>query len=347
MTTEYTEKERVEAIFRREKADRIPVVLGLTIHLASSAGFDFDETRLDPEKAWQTFLHTEEVVPTDMPRVPGSPYLPDVIQARQEGTIAPGGGRKRRFDDKSAVDTFSYKPPKENRAYAKFLEMARRAKSTLTDRAIFGDLGGPWSIAAELRGIEPIIFDTIDDKGFVHKAMEISTELALDRAVAMAETGVYVRIGDPSAGCSLISPKIYREFVKPYHEQLFKRLRQQTDVRIGLHMCGYIDPIMEDLVSLPIDWIEMDAPSSLERMVSISQGKMVIRGQIPTEVFSEGVKESIEKEVKRCVDTAARKNPFMLGPGCSVPYNAPLENIKFFLEAAHRYGSYDYIDGGM
>jgi uroporphyrinogen decarboxylase len=345
MVKEYTGKERIEAIFQRERADRIPVILGLTIHLAQSAGYNFNEARLEPEKAWQIFLHTEEILPTDMPRVPGSPYLPDVIQARQEGTIAPEGGRKRRFDDKSTVDSFSYRPPKENRAYATFLEMARRANSTLTDRAIFGDLGGPWSIAAELRGIEPIIFDTVDDPEFVHKAMKVSTQLALDRAVAMAETGVNVRIGDPSAGCSLISPKIYREFVKPYHEQLFNSLRQETHVHIGLHMCGYVDPIMEDLVSLPIDWLEIDAPSSLEKMVSTSQGKIVIRGQIPTEVFNEGTKETIYKEVKRCVDTAARKNPFMLGPGCSVPYTAPLENIKHFLDAAHKYGSYDYIDG--
>lgn len=344
MANENTGKERIEAIFRREKADRIPVILGLTVHLAASAGYNLNEARLEPEKAWEIFLHTEKVVPTDMPRVPGSPYLPDVMQARQEGTIAPEGGRKRRFDDKSAVDTFSYKPVRENRAYATFLEMARRSVSALPDRAIFGDLGGPWSIAAELRGVEAIIFDTVDDPDFVHKAMKVSTQLALDRALAMAETGANVRIGDPSAGCSLISPNIYRTFVKPYHEQLFKTLRQETDVHIGLHMCGYIDPIMEDLVSLPIEWIEMDAPSSLERMVSISQGKVVIRGQIPTEVFITGTQESIEKEVKRCVDTAARKNPFMLGPGCAVPYNAPLENIKFFLEAAHKFGSYEYID---
>jgi len=281
-----------------------------------------------------------------MPRVPGSPYLPDVIQARQEGTIAPEGGRQYRFADKSAVDTFTYRPPKENRAYATFLDMARRAIATLPDRAIFGDLGGPWSIAAELRGVEPIIFDTVDDPEFVHKAMKVCTQLALDRALAMAETGVNVRIGDPSAGCSLISPKIYREFVKPYHEQLFNHLRQASGVRLGLHMCGYVDPIMEDLVSLPIDWFELDAPSSLERMASLSQGKIVIRGQIPPEIFTEGTRETIDKEVKRCVDTAARRNPFMLAPGCAVPYNAPLENIKYFLEAAHKYGSYDYIDGG-
>lgn len=346
MAKEYTGKERVEALFRREQADRIPVILGLTVHLAPQAGFELNEARLEPEKAWKTFLRTEELVPTDMPRVPASPYLPDVMQAREESMMAPEAGKQRRFADKSSLDTFRYRPPKENRAYVTFMEMAKRAVSTFPDRVIFADLGGPWSIAADLRGIEQLIYDTVDDPEFVHKLMQVTTQLSLERALAMAETGVYVRIGDPSAGCSLISPKIFREFVKPYHdEQLFGPLRKETGTRIGLHMCGFVDPIMEDIISLPIDWFELDALSSLEKMVSLSQGKVVIRGHMPAGIFIEGTKETIEKEVKRCVDTAARTNPFMLAPGCSVPYNAPLEKIQYFLDAAHKYGSYDYING--
>ena len=343
MVKQYTGKERVEAVFRREHADRIPVVLGLNIHLAPQAGYEFNECRLDPEKAWKTFVLSEELLPTDMPRVPANPYLPDVVQARQESTLAPEVGRQHRLEDKSSLKTFHYRPPKENRAYITYLGMAKRALSMFPDRAVWGDVGGPWSIAGDLRGVEQLIYDTIDDPGFVHELMQVTTQLSLDRALAMAETGVYVRIGDPSAGCSLISPKIYREFVKTCHESLFSRLSRDTDTRVGLHMCGYVDPIMEDILSLSIDWFELDAVSSLDKMVSLSQGKLVIRGHVPAEVFIEGTKEKIDKEVKRCVDTAGRTNAFMLAPGCSVPYHAPLENIEYFLDAAHRYGSYDYI----
>ncbi len=343
MARKYTSKERVEASFKREKADRIPVILGLTVQLAPQAGFDYNEARLDPEKAWKTFLVSEEMFPTDMPRVPASPYLPDVVQARQEDTLNPERGMKRRLVEKENLATFSYRPPKENRKYVTYLEMAKRTQEALPDRAVFADLGGPWSIAADLRGIEPFIFDTFDDKPFVHELMKVCTQLALDRAVAMAETKVYIRIGDPSAGCSLISPKIYQEFVKPYHEQLFTELRAVSSTPVGLHMCGYIDPIMEELVTLPIDWIEIDVPSSLERMVALSQNRIVIRGQAPVDMFLQGTREQIYQEIKRCVDTAASANALMLGPGCSVPYNAPLENIKHFLDAAHKYGSYDYI----
>ncbi|MFC2040790.1 uroporphyrinogen decarboxylase family protein [Chloroflexota bacterium] len=344
MVKQYTGKERVEAAFKREPADRIPVVLGLDYHLAPLAGYDLNECRLDPEKAWKTFMLAEEMLPTDMVRVPADPYSPAVVQARQEGTLGPEASQKARLADKSELKNFRYRPPRENKVYAVYLEMAKRVMSVLPDRAASASGGGgPWSIAGNLRGMEQLIYDTADDPQFVHELMQVTTQLSLDRALVMAETGVYLRFGDPSAGCSLISPKIYREFVKPYHEKLFSQLREATDAKIGLHMCGYVDPIMEDILSLPIDWFEIDALSSLDKMVSLSQGKLVIRGQMPAEIFVEGTKEEIDKEVKRCVDTAARSNPFMLAPGCSVPYNAPVEKIKYFLDAAHKYGSYDYI----
>ena len=344
MVREYNGKERIEAVFKREKADRIPVVLGLTVQLANPAGYEPNEARLDSEKAWKTFLFSEETFPTDMPRVPANPYLPDVIQAGKDAELKPHRGRKYRLADKENLKTFRYRPPKENRAFATYLEMAKRSVATLTDRALFTEVGGPWSIAADLRGIEQLIYDTYDDPQFVHEVMQVATQLSLDRGLAMVETGAYLRIGDPSASCSLISPTIYRKFVMSHHQHLLAELRRNTNTRIGLHICGNVDPIMEEILALPIDWFEIDALSSLERMVSLSQGKIVIRGQIPVEMFLVATREDIYEEVKRCVDIAAGTRAFILAPGCSVPHNAPLENIQAFLDAAHKYGSYDYID---
>ena len=74
----------------------------------------------------------------------------------------------------------------------------------------------------------------------------------------------------------------------------------------------------------------------------------LIEGQIPKlqELVQTALNDGMDAEVNRCVDTAGQTNPLMLGPGCSIPYTAPLEKIKIFLEAAHMYGSYDYINCG-
>lgn len=112
-------------------------------------------------------------------------------------------------------------------------------------------------------------------------------------------------------------------------------------MRIGLHICGYIDPIMEDLASLPVDWIEIDAPSSLEKLVEINKGEKVIRGNVSAEILSKGTAEQIETEVRRCIEIAAIGNAFILSPGCSMPQDAPLENIETFWKAATKYGYYE------
>jgi len=66
----------------------------------------------------------------------------------------------------------------------------------------------------------------------------------------------------------------------------------------------------------------------------------VIEGNFPGELYVEGTKEQIEEKVKESVETAAERNGYryILCSGCQVPDNAPLENVKYFLEAGQRYG---------
>ena len=335
----YSGRERIEAVFKRQYLDRVPVVLGLTAHLAPRAGYTYKECFLDPEKALNVTRLSEEILPTDMVRVPGDPYLPDVSQAREEARL--GAVRSERIlANKANLKGWHYRPPRENRAWLRHLDMTKRVQLLFPDRAVFVLVPGPWSNAAELRGAQELIYDCFDDPDFVHSLMEVVTKLALERAEVIGETDVYIRFGDPSASCSLISPKLYQEFVKPYHQRLFSELKARfPNSKWGLHMCGYVDPIMEDILSLPLDWFELDAPSSLEKMVALSQGKVVIRGNVPNGVFVEGPRERIEAEVKRCIFTAAKSKAFVLAPGCSVPYNAPVENIKYFLEAVYEYSA--------
>ena len=110
---------------------------------------------------------------------------------------------------------------------------------------------------------------------------------------------------------------------------------------IGLHICGLVDPIMKDIVNLGIDWVELDGPSSLKKMVEESQGKVIIRGNIGAEIFSEGTKEQIEEAVKECIEIGAGTYAYVLSTGCQIPLNTPLENVNYFMKAAEKYGKFD------
>ncbi len=339
---QYTGKERVEAAFRREYADRVPYNLDFGPHYAKEMGLTVQDYFGDLDTAYKITAEQLKVLPSDMVVVPQSIAwwgLANVYRYKSKSEEVTLGALK----DKAMLKDLEPVHPKQSPGLLKLGESCHRAVATFKDKAIRPALYGPIFWAAQLRTIEQLIFDTADDPQFIHELMRLTTDSVKPRALAVAQTGVtVVVIADTQASLSTISPKIYREFVFPYEKELFTYLKERvpTGTYVGLHICGYIDLIMEDLVSLGIDYIEIDAPSSLKRMVDVSQKKVVIRGNIGAEVFREGTKEQIEQAVKDCIDTAAKGSAYILSTGCQIPLDTPIQNARYYVEAAEKYGRY-------
>jgi uroporphyrinogen decarboxylase len=170
--------------------------------------------------------------------------------------------------------------------------------------------------------------------------MRFTTEWVKISIAMVRETGVGIGMGEASASCSVISPKIYRAFIKPYHEEISNYFKERK-LYVSLHICGYIDPIMEDVLETGIGMISIDSPSSLGKLVELAQGKAVIMGNVPTLLFAEGTKQQMEAAVKECVDTAAKGSKYILCSGCDIPLNSNREIVDCFMEAANKYGRYN------
>ena len=335
---EYTGKERVMAALNREYADRVPISLEATRQFAPVLGFTITELEIDPEKMLQCLVAAHEVFPSDTISVP-PPYLPTTVTARQQVMAPEQGAPRPQLEDKSDLAKLRVPNPREHRRYAPYLEMCRKVNAMFKDTWVQAQTPAPWTTATTLRGPEYLIYDTVDDPQFVHELLRYCTELTKAVSEAIAETGVNIFLGDTTASCSLISPKIYHGFVQRYLEETVNFLKGKG-VTVDLHICGYIDPIMEDLAALGVDIIDLDSPSSLERLVEVSQKKVVIRGNVATDLFAVGTREQIEGSVRGCIETAAGGSAFILSPGCAIPDNAQMENIRCFWEAGLRYGRY-------
>jgi len=123
---------------------------------------------------------------------------------------------------------------------------------------------------------------------------------------------------------------------------LLELLREKADESkiLAIHICGFIDPIMADLNKLPLDCIELDGPSDLKNSFEVAQGRMIIRGNVNGELFLDGTREQMEAAVKNCLDAAGGSPKYLLSSGCLVPFNAPLEKVTYFIDAALEYGTY-------
>ena len=107
---------------------------------------------------------------------------------------------------------------------------------------------------------------------------------------------------------------------------------------MALHICGLIDPIMQDIMDTGIRLLSLDAPSSLKKLVDLAAGKLIIMGNVPTSLFVTGPGEEMEGAIRNCIETAAEGGGYILSSGCEIPINSTAEMIDHFFTYGHQYG---------
>lgn len=332
-----TGKERMEAAFRGEKLDRTPVFLILGGHYAEKAGYTLEEFLTQPKAALDTLKVTVDELESDALFVPLNPLMPDAQEAfRKLMGKAPD---IKRDDIKEKLPKWAVRSPRSDPLFSAHLDMCEKTVAEFPDYHINTMIGGPWSFALELRGANEAMLDLYDDKQFLFDIMEYTTDTVIERSLAASELGVCPFIGDPSAGMSLISPEIYREHVKPYHQKLVNAIKEKGGM-VGFHICGFCDPIYEDLLEIGADALSIDAPSSLEKMFEVGRGKIVVIGNVDPILFVEGTRESLEQAAQTCLDIADQDAGYIIGPGCEIPLKANLDNVQAFVQYCQEKGTF-------
>lgn len=332
-----TGKERMEAAFKGEKLDRLPVLLLLGGQYAERAGYTLEQFLTQPDAALETVRLTCEELESDALFVPLNPLMPDAQEAFRRLMGKPPSIKKENIKEK--LPKWNVRQPREDPLFSAHLDMCERCVAAFPDYQIETMIGGPWSFALELRGANEAMVDLYEDKAFLHDLMDYTTETVIARCLAALELGVVPFIGDPSAGMSLISPDVYREHVLAYHQRIVDAVHAQGG-QIIFHICGLVDHIFADLIALGIDGLSIDAPSSLARLFEVGRGKTTIIGNVDPILFVEGTPEQLEQAAKKCLDIAQGDARYVIGPGCQIPLQANLDNIRAFTRTCHAYGKF-------
>ena len=116
-----------------------------------------------------------------------------------------------------------------------YLDACKMIKDAITDSSVGAVIAGPWTIAIALRGATELIRDAMKDPAYVHELMELTTEVAIRFGLAIPSTGAGMSYSEAPASASLISPKMYREFVLPYHKKAIGRLKEEG-INCTLHI---------------------------------------------------------------------------------------------------------------
>jgi uroporphyrinogen decarboxylase len=338
---EFTGRQRVRAAYRREFADRVPFYPILGHSNAKLTGISVREYLIDARKCAEAQLRAYELYKPDVVVMVGdllkeAEAMGNVLKFPEDSICI---SERLALEEKEGLADLRVPDPFTAGRMPTYLEACRLVKEQIKDSSVGGNVCGPWTVAISLRDAETLLRDCRRDPEFVHALMQFATEVSRTYALALATVGVGVSIGEPTASCSLVSPRLYREFIFPYHQRLFADLHAQG-LNVTLHVCGYADPILQDLMDTGTDALSIDFPSSLEQLVALSSGKVVVIGNVNTRLFYQGSREDMEAEVRRCIDTAAKGGGFILSTGCEVPGIATPERVRWFMEAGEKFGTY-------
>jgi uroporphyrinogen decarboxylase len=247
---------------------------------------------------------------------------------------------KYALEDKGKLSSLKLPDPTKDGRLPAYLEAVAETKKIVRDAIVSAVIAGPWTIAIGLRGATELIRDAIKDPDYVHELMPFCTQASIRFAEAVISLGVGLGYSEAPASCSLISPKMYRKFVFPYHKQIVDHFKARK-VGLGLHICGYADPILEDVVNTGVTNISIDAPTDLAKAVEATRGKAVLIGNLDTNLFFSGSREQMKAAISNCIASAPHDSGYILASGCEVPGIAPLEKIDWFRELVDELGQYN------
>jgi len=247
---------------------------------------------------------------------------------------------KSALEDKGKLSSLQLPDPTKDGRLPGYLEAVAETKKIIKDAVVSAVIAGPWTIAIGLRGATELIRDALKDPDYVHELMQFCTQQSINFAEAIIPLGVGLGYSEAPASSSLISPKMYRSFVFPYHKQIVDHFKAKK-FGVGLHICGYADPILEDMVNTGVTNISIDAPSDLAKAVAVARGKAVLIGNLNTNLFYLSSRDEMKQAIKNCIDLAPSDSGYILSSGCEVPAIAPPEKMDWFYELVDELGGYN------
>lgn len=196
-------------------------------------------------------------------------------------------------------------------------------------------IGGPFTIASNLRGIENLLRDCRKEKNLVHRLLRVVTDSQKSCVDLAADYGFGIAMADPVANPALIGPRMYEEFVFPYSKELTEYAWMKTKHKVSLHMCGTTYKIWKYLKEYPLNELSLDNVIDLERAVSELGPYIPIAGNVdPVNTILNGTREDIFRETKHCVDLGKNaEKGFTVATGCDIPETTEIEKVNYFMEA--------------
>jgi len=232
--------------------------------------------------------------------------------------------------DSRDLDALPRPNPREATRMRVVLDTIRRYRAAVAGSlTILGWVEGPLAEAADLRGVQQMLMDVVDDPEWCCELMDICTDVAIEFAAAQIEAGAdTIGIGDALA--SQVSPRFYLQYIQPRQRRLAEAIRARGG-RTRMHICGNMTHLLPSLAEVPLDVVDVD------HMVDIT----TVRETLPDRVALgcnidpvAGVMHGNPASIRDAISEIYRRvgNPYLINAGCEIPPGTPAENLRALCE---------------
>jgi uroporphyrinogen decarboxylase len=346
-----TSLERTLAVLDHRVPDRVPVGLHNFLMALRLLGADFREGARRGEilaeaqlAAWREFghdviMHENGVCAEAEALGCGVRYEPDLPPHVEEPVL-------RSLDD---VEKLTIPDPEKTFPLNELLKATHiLVQETKGKVFVMGRADqGPMALAAELLGYEDFLLACADSalRPKVRRLIDFCSRMNIVFGEAQRRAGAHgSSIG--AYGSNLISHAMYDDLEFP-GDKAFCDAMRRVGCRSFVHSCGDETGLLANLVRTGADCLELDPRTTPNTCKKAIRGRTSVLGMLePAHILWRGTPEEVRQHALEILRVMAPGGDFIIGPGCALPPDTPVETIHTVMECARTAGAYN-PDGSL
>jgi uroporphyrinogen decarboxylase len=212
--------------------------------------------------------------------------------------------------------------------------------------------GGILTTALWLRGYDTLFMDFALNSDFVDRLLDKLLYLYKRmwnnymRLVGPFVQVVYLTDDLGTQTSLLISPEMFRRFIKPRLKDLIEHIKSMASVKVMFHSDGSILPLLEDLIEIGVDILNpvqtaLDCFEATDTLKERYGDYLCFHGAIDVQQkLPAYTPEELRAEVHRRIHDLAPDGGFILAPCHNIGPDVPPENTVAVFDAARVHGTY-------
>jgi uroporphyrinogen decarboxylase len=380
-----TPRERVLTAINHEEPDRVPIIIGTSntttlkaqacrrlkdlLGIQSPEAFIYDWPELGSaalDEALLERLHGDargvldrfpaHVYARNSSRPPHAPCIDDWGGGqveREPGIWYPGIHPMSEASTLDEIERYPWPDMDDPSRVAHVSEQARK----LAEENRYAIIATPWLLfplerAFAMQGMDKFLLNLALQPEFahalLHKIAALCKQLMGHFLRELGENVDIIKIGDDlgTQDRLLISPRMYREVLKPIHADYISFIKGHTRAKVFFHTDGDVFDLLDDFVEIGIDVLN-PVQTSAGKMANLAELKrrygtnLVFCGAVDTQrVLPYGTSEEVRQEVRRVIDLLGPGGGYLLASVHTIMDEVPPENILAMVDEAADHGCY-------